>query len=237
MRTSITFVGFSILLVLAPFFAYAGTHPVWNRTLSFGLRGSDVIELQNILIAQGDLATGNNTGYFGRLTEAAVQKFQCRSDVVCHGSLLRTGYGAVGPRTLMKILEGFSRVGSATPSSGLYGKITKTTGNCMPRSVDSNYSVTSSNTCGTSPVSRTLYVYPTLTGPLGIARPFPNPIAVTSSNENGSYMLSVPAGSYSIFVDDDGVKYCNLLSDGSLCPVTISNAQLQYDININAATW
>ena len=49
--------------------------PNLYRNLSFGSRGNNVVELQNFLIAQGDLAVGNNTGYFGRMTESAV-KFQ-----------------------------------------------------------------------------------------------------------------------------------------------------------------
>lgn len=113
-----------IVLLVAPFFAGAGTHPVWNRSLFFGLRGQDVIELQNILITQGDLAAENNTGYFGRLTEAAVKKFQCRSGIVCSGTPSATGYGVVGPRTRTKLLEGFGSSGrtsanfSISPTSG-----------------------------------------------------------------------------------------------------------------------
>ena len=105
-----------IALLTAPFFAFA-TVPQWNRTLSFGARGQDVIELQNTLIAQGDLATGNNTGYFGRLTEAAVRKFQCRTNIVCSGSSSTSGYGSVGPRTRAKILEGFSGGNNASASN------------------------------------------------------------------------------------------------------------------------
>lgn len=106
-----------IALLTAPFFTFA-TVPQWNRTLSFGARGQDVIELQNTLIAQGDLATGNNTGYFGRLTQVAVQKFQCRTNIICSGSPSTTGYGTVGPRTRAKILEGFSG-GNNTSASNI----------------------------------------------------------------------------------------------------------------------
>lgn len=114
----------SLVLLILPFFVDAGTRPVWNRTLSFGLRGQDVVELQNTLIAQGDLAAGNNTGYFGRMTEAAVQKFQCRSGIVCVGTPATTGYGVVGPRTQARLLEGFGSEGTvpsdffASPTSG-----------------------------------------------------------------------------------------------------------------------
>lgn len=103
--TRYLFVPLSITLLLLPFFASAATCPNLYRNLSFGSRGQDVIELQIFLIAQGDLAVGNNTGYFGRLTVAAVQKWQARNGVVSSGTAATTGYGAVGPRTRAKIAQ------------------------------------------------------------------------------------------------------------------------------------
>src|SRR5208337_321761 len=70
-----------------------------QRTLSRGMSGSDVQKLQNLLIAQGFLAAGNNTGYFGNLTQAAVQAFQAAHNIVSSGTPATTGYGSVGPRT------------------------------------------------------------------------------------------------------------------------------------------
>lgn len=70
-----------------------------GRSLSFGSRGADVVTLQNFLIGQSLLAAGNNTGYFGKLTQSAIQKLQCQRGIVCSGSPSSTGYGAVGPRT------------------------------------------------------------------------------------------------------------------------------------------
>ncbi len=86
------------------------------RNLSFGSRGQDVVELQNFLIAQGDLAAGNNTGYFGKLTEAAVKSFQKRNDIVSSGTPKTTGYGAVGPKTRAKIARVCAGSGSAATS-------------------------------------------------------------------------------------------------------------------------
>jgi murein L,D-transpeptidase YcbB/YkuD len=62
-----------------------------TRTLSKGISSADVTQLQNFLIAQGMLAAGNNTGYFGNLTEAAVMKWQA-----AHGI---EAVGNVGPKT------------------------------------------------------------------------------------------------------------------------------------------
>ncbi|MBI4090929.1 MAG: peptidoglycan-binding protein, partial [Candidatus Komeilibacteria bacterium] len=87
-----------------------------SKNLSLGNRGSDVVQLQNFLIAQGDLASGNNTGYFGRLTQAAAKKFQCRNNIVCSGFPATTGYGAVGPRTRATIAL-VCRAENATPSA------------------------------------------------------------------------------------------------------------------------
>jgi len=49
---------------------------ILTRTLTLGSRGTDVTTLQNYLIAKGYLPAGNNTGYFGKLTEAGVKAFQ-----------------------------------------------------------------------------------------------------------------------------------------------------------------
>lgn len=111
------------IALLTPFFASASTCPNLYRNLSFGSRGQDVVELQNFLIAESDLGAGNNTGYFGRLTEAAVKSFQRRHNIVSSGTPSTTGYGAVGPRTRTKMasLCGGGNVSanfSAYPTSG-----------------------------------------------------------------------------------------------------------------------
>ncbi|HVO28493.1 MAG TPA: fibronectin type III domain-containing protein [Candidatus Paceibacterota bacterium] len=73
--------------------------PVFTSFLSFGSRGSQVQALQTLLIGQGDLGAGYATGYFGSLTQAAVQKFQCSQNVVCSGNPQTTGWGLVGAKT------------------------------------------------------------------------------------------------------------------------------------------
>lgn len=70
-----------------------------SKTLSWGMIGSDVTELQNFLIKFGYLAAGNNSGFFGSLTKTAVQKFQCAQNIVCSGNESSTGYGQVGKLT------------------------------------------------------------------------------------------------------------------------------------------
>jgi peptidoglycan hydrolase-like protein with peptidoglycan-binding domain len=57
------------------------TLPVLTRDLSLGARGTDVTALQNYLISKNYLTVGNNTGYFGPLTQAAVIKFQIANNI------------------------------------------------------------------------------------------------------------------------------------------------------------
>jgi chitodextrinase len=70
-----------------------------TRILTIGMSGADVSTIQSFLINQGYLTVQNATGYFGLLTQSAVQAFQCAEQIVCSGSPDSTGYGAVGKRT------------------------------------------------------------------------------------------------------------------------------------------
>src|SRR3989344_4421345 len=75
------------------------------RSLSLGTRGDDVRELQKFLIAAKLLAGDSATGYFGPLTEAAVQRFQTLQKLVSSGNPATTGFGFVGPKTRGAILK------------------------------------------------------------------------------------------------------------------------------------
>lgn len=101
---------FTILFFLFTNFAQA-SHPnilcpQFARSLAFGSRGEQVSALQTYL--SGDPALypeGLITGYFGKLTEKAVQRFQAKYDVVLSGSPATTGYGVFGPKTRAKFKE------------------------------------------------------------------------------------------------------------------------------------
>ena len=45
------------------------------------------------------------SGIFGKITETAVQRFQCKYLSLCSGSYNTNGYGTVGPRTVKKLNE------------------------------------------------------------------------------------------------------------------------------------
>ena len=53
----------------------------FDRNLTVGSKGDDVKHLQEVLISQGFLAAGLNTGYFGNLTRAAVGKWQASAGI------------------------------------------------------------------------------------------------------------------------------------------------------------
>jgi len=69
-----------------------------SRTLFIRMRGTEVVLLQNYLIKRGYLEVGNNTGYFGKFTEAAVKAYQ-----KAHGF---ETVGWTGPKTRAKMKEG-----------------------------------------------------------------------------------------------------------------------------------
>ncbi len=93
MRRGLTLVLPLLFLLLLPASAFAAA-----RSLSLGLSGTDVITLQQELIAKGYLASGSATGYFGPLTQAAVEKFQCAQNIICASDTI-AGYGIAGPKT------------------------------------------------------------------------------------------------------------------------------------------
>lgn len=81
-----------------------------NKQLDFGVTDPQVRELQRFLNSQGfQVAStgpgsqGNETDYFGPLTQAALQKFQTSKGIVSSGDSATTGYGRLGPQTLSAI--------------------------------------------------------------------------------------------------------------------------------------
>lgn len=77
--------------------------PRFTRTLTRGLRGDDVLALQRYLGDEGLLASDAQTGYFGALTEGALQKWQSTYKIATGGTPATTGWGTLGPRTMRMI--------------------------------------------------------------------------------------------------------------------------------------
>src|SRR3989344_6120114 len=76
-----------------------------TRRLYRGLNGADVMALQNFLIAEGLLASGSVTGFFGVQTESAVQLWQSPHGIISSGDPETTGWGVLGPKTLMAMRQ------------------------------------------------------------------------------------------------------------------------------------
>lgn len=78
----------------------AVTCPALTRGLSIGSSGAEVASLQRFLATDPSVyPEANTSGYFGSLTEQAVQRWQVKYGVVATGTPATTGYGAVGPTT------------------------------------------------------------------------------------------------------------------------------------------
>ncbi|PIR70448.1 MAG: hypothetical protein COU46_01395 [Candidatus Niyogibacteria bacterium CG10_big_fil_rev_8_21_14_0_10_42_19] len=82
--------------------------PVFNTVLRYGITSNEVKRLQELLASDSEVyPEGIISGWFGQLTRKAVQKFQCKYDIVCFGDENTTGYGLLGPKTRAKIQEVF----------------------------------------------------------------------------------------------------------------------------------
>ncbi len=95
--------------------------PVFNTALKYGITSDEVKRLQELFAADPEIyPEGIISGWFGQLTRKAVQKFQCKYDIVCSGDEATTGYGSLGPKTRAKISEVFSgqTVSSQTQTTG-----------------------------------------------------------------------------------------------------------------------
>jgi len=78
--------------------------------LKVGSKGSDVQQLQQVLVNEGVYPEAMITGTFGAFTRAAVQRFQEKYGIAAPGTL---GYGEVGPATRAKLNQLISGVAPA----------------------------------------------------------------------------------------------------------------------------
>lgn len=82
----------------------ASSCPLIGRTLRQGISGDDVLRLQQFLARDPSVYPESiASGYYGALTEKAVQRWQVKYNIVSSGSPSSTGYGVVGPRTAAAI--------------------------------------------------------------------------------------------------------------------------------------
>ena len=96
--------------------------PIISRTLTVGSEGADVTSLQRYLASDSSVyPEAIVSGYFGSLTERAVQRWQAKYGVVSSGTPQTNGYGLVGPQTRAALSNcgagGSSGSGSGTGST------------------------------------------------------------------------------------------------------------------------
>ncbi|MDP3735381.1 MAG: Ig-like domain-containing protein [bacterium] len=107
--------------------------PVFSHALYRGVSdittGGEVSKLQKMLANDPSVyPEGLITGYYGQLTEKAVQRWQAKWKIVSFGSPATTGYGVVGPQTRAKIITACPIVSStSTPTISLTAPLANTT--------------------------------------------------------------------------------------------------------------
>lgn len=83
---------------------------IFERDLFRGREGEDIRKLQKFFAQDKEVyPEGLITGYFGALTEKAVQRFQEKYTIVSAGTHNTTGYGRIGPKTRAKLNELFAK--------------------------------------------------------------------------------------------------------------------------------
>ena len=96
------------LLITTPTPQTTQPSSLFTTPLYYGLESDDVTRLQTLLASHPDLyPEGLITGYFGTLTQQAVQRFQLAYHVVSSPS--DPGYGYVGPKTRAMLNEVFGQ--------------------------------------------------------------------------------------------------------------------------------
>jgi hypothetical protein len=185
-------------------------------TLRVGSKGVEVQCLQTKLGINAD-------GIFGPMTKAKVVAFQSANGLVADGI-----FGAKSRAVLVLNIN---------VKTGIYGKVTLLSGNCMPGpAIDG----TGASTCVGVPVSRNIYVRePSYLGTNLNLKQKNRLIAETKSDSKGYYQLELTPGSYSILVEDEGEEYCHLSSyAGIACPIMIVEYKLtEHNLDIDHAAW
>ena len=128
--------------------------PQIGRSLKRGATGDDVSRLQQFLARDPSIyPEANISGYFGSLTEAAVQRWQVKFNIVSSGTAATTGYGVVGPRTAAAIAivcgggsyNGVSGASAASPVGGFI-QVSPISGNA-PLQVVVQATINTTNSC------------------------------------------------------------------------------------------
>jgi peptidoglycan hydrolase-like protein with peptidoglycan-binding domain len=138
-------------------FASAQTYASLTAQMNPGATGANVTNLQAFLASTSFYPEGLVTGYYGPLTQAAVQRLQAYYGIVSSGSPSTTGYGRVGPSTLAKInaliATGGVSVGGDTSAPYISGTLVAATSNGAVISWNTNELATGRVYYSTSPIT------------------------------------------------------------------------------------
>jgi hypothetical protein len=132
--------------------------------------------------------------------------------------------------------DNYFTIAQPSGTSGIFGRVIFTKGNCMPMAVDSNHpsdsNWTSPNPCASNGVARELIVHKPVVGsdkPTSSSR-----VATVTSNDQGYYALQLKPGQYSIYVNENGKEWCSLGTGNVHCLVTVNPDEvLEHNINID----
>ncbi|MFA7216954.1 MAG: peptidoglycan-binding protein, partial [Candidatus Paceibacterota bacterium] len=89
-----------------------------TSVVGIGFSGENVTNLQKFLAEKGYTSSNYITGYFGPLTQSALQKFQSDEGIVSSGTPETTGYGNAGPSTRARINTSIKNSQSSNCSGG-----------------------------------------------------------------------------------------------------------------------
>ena len=131
-----------------------------------------------------------------------------------------------------------SKVYGSSKGSGVFGQVTKVTGNCMPKVGALNYE------CDNSYLETSIIIRkPIKTSELHDHFYYENesaPIAMTTSDDFGMYILDLDPGLYSIFfLDEDHREYCNHFDGNAVaCPITVKEGyKTEVDLILDRAVY
>ncbi|MFC1615153.1 chitobiase/beta-hexosaminidase C-terminal domain-containing protein, partial [Patescibacteria group bacterium] len=89
-----------------------------SGSFHIGLSDNRVKLLQEYLAQDTSIyPEGITSGYFGSLTQKAIQRFQTKHNIVSEGTPDTTGFGAVGPKTLEKLNEVYGAESTVIPTT------------------------------------------------------------------------------------------------------------------------
>jgi plastocyanin len=166
-----------------------------------GASGASVSALQQFLAADPSVyPEAKVTGYYGALTQKAVQRFQVKNDIVTSGTPSTTGYGSVGPRTVavMAAACGGASDSSGDPVVGGFIKVSPVEGSA-PLTVNVEVTINTVKSC------------------------LPATYSLSWGDNSLPFTISVPAGKCDVVAQ----TYTHLYTLGGEYNVTLSSGQHQ----------